>query len=284
MKRALFWKSLGNGKVSCELCPNRCVLSDGQVGICHVRSARDGLLEALSYGHVSSAAIDPIEKKPLYHFLPGSKIFSVGGWGCNFSCKFCQNWEISQRFMESSQTVTAEELVQQAVDSATGAIAYTYNEPFVNYEFVYDCARLARNKGLKNVLVTNGYIMPDPAGQLLPYIDALNIDIKSFDTEFYVDHCCGGLAPVLSFAKQAKVAGCHVEITNLIIPECNDGDDVISALAEWVADNLGRDTVLHLSAYFPRYKLNIEQTSYELLAHAKELALKKLDNVYLGNV
>lgn len=284
MKRALFWKNLGNGKISCELCPHRCVLSDGQVGICRVRGVKGDQFEALSYGHVSSVAIDPIEKKPLYHFLPGSKIFSVGGWGCNFSCKFCQNWEISQQFSEDSRTVTAEALVQQAVDSGTGAIAYTYNEPFVNYEFVYDCARLARDNGLKNVLVTNGYIMPAPASQLLPYIDAVNIDIKSFDKDFYVEHCCGDLVPVLNFAKQVKASGCHLEITNLIIPECNDGDDVISALAEWIADNLGRDTVLHLSAYFPRYKMNIKQTSYELLEHAKELVIKRLDNVYLGNV
>ncbi len=284
MNAALYYKKIGEDEFSCELCPNKCVLGDGEDGLCHVRGVRDGMLVALGYGHVSSIAVDPIEKKPLYHFRPGSKIFSIGGWGCNFSCKFCQNWEISQKFLADSRCFTAEELIKLAIESETGAIAYTYNEPLVNFEFSYDCAKLAKGNGLKNVLVTNGYIMPEPAAKLLPYIDALNIDIKSFDNEFYVEQCRGELIPSLDFAKQSKVAGCHVEITNLIIPGCNDNDQCISALAGWVADNLGRETVLHLSAYFPRYRFNTKATPYKLLEHMRELAVEKLDNVYLGNV
>lgn len=284
MNVALYWKKIGFDKVVCELCPNRCVLGEGEDGICRVRGVRDGELIALGYGYISSLAVDPIEKKPLYHFRSGSRIFSVGAWGCNFSCKFCQNWQISQDFKKGSEFLTPEQLVQFAVDSGTGAIAYTYNEPLMGYEFVYDCARLAKKSGVANVLVTNGYIMQKPAAELLPYINALNIDIKSFNNEFYVKYCGGRLQPVLDFAKQAKSAGCHVEITNLIIPSCNDKDADISALAEWVADNLGKDTVLHLSAYFPQYKFDVKATSYEILDHARGLALKKLDNVYLGNV
>lgn len=284
MTTALYWRKLDKSEYICELCPNSCVIGEGEVGICRVRGVRNGVLVALGYGHISSIAIDPIEKKPLYHFRAGSKIFSVGGWGCNFSCKFCQNWEISQYFKEDSRCLTAEALVQLALDSGTGAIAYTYNEPLVGYEFVYDCAKLAKEQGLQNVLVTNGYIMPEPAAKILHHIDALNIDIKSIDNSFYYDHCCGRVKPVLDFAKRAKAANCHVEITNLVIPGCNDSDVDILALAEWIADNLGKETVLHLSAYFPRHKFDIKATPYELLNHAKELAMEKLDNVYLGNV
>ncbi len=284
MKKALYWRRLDKSEFVCELCPNRCVMGEGEVGLCRVRGVKDGVFMALGYGHVTSLAVDPIEKKPLYHFRPDSNIFSVGGWGCNLSCRFCQNWEISQCFMDDSRSISAEQLVQLAVDSRTGAVAYTYNEPLVGYEFVYDCAKLAKEQGLVNVLVTNGYIMPEPAAMILHHIDALNIDIKSMDNRFYSDYCCGTVKPVLDFAKQAMRAKCHVEITNLIIPGCNDCDRDILTLSEWIADNLGRETVLHLSAYFPRHKFDIKATPYGVLDHARILAAEKLDNVYLGNV
>ncbi len=286
MKDAQFQNSLGtdDGKIQCELCPHRCVIAEEHTGICRVRGVRGGRLKALAYGYISSIAVDPIEKKPLYHFRPGSRIFSVGGWGCNLSCKFCQNWQISQQFFTDTREVSPAELIKMAVESDTGAIAYTYNEPLINYEYIFDCAVLAREHGLANVLVTNGFIMPEPAAGLLPYVDALNIDIKGMDEKFYIKNCGGTLAPVLDFAVQCKNAGCHVEITNLVIPGENDSDEMIKLLAEWIAENLGRDTVLHLSAYFPRYKFTVQPTSYELLANAKKIAVAYLDNIYLGNV
>ena len=232
---------------------------------------------------VSSAGIDPIEKKPLYHFLPGSRIFSIGGWGCNFSCAFCQNWTISQRVESRSGRADPSRIADDAGSDDSIGVAYTYNEPLVGIEFVLDCARAVHEAGLKNVLVTNGYIERIPAADLLPLIDALNIDIKSISDDFYRKHCGGRRAPVLEFSKQAVGAGCHVEITNLLIPGLNSSDDEVGGLAEWVAGNLGRDIPLHISAYRPQYKLSIESTPYALLERAWKTARSALSYVYLGN-
>ena len=283
MKAARYQNIIEDGRVQCRLCPHGCILHEGQTGLCRVRSVRAGELYADGYGRISSENIDPVEKKPLYHFYPGSSIYSIGGWGCNFSCSFCQNWTISQQVLYGRE-LTPQQVVVRASQSGGIGIAYTYNEPLISFEFIYDCAVAARNAGLKNVLVTNGYINREPAAELLPLIDALNIDIKSMEDSFYIEQCGGHLRPVLDFAIQAVECGAHVEITNLIIPGLNDDDGKIVRLAEWVADNLGRETPLHLSAYFPQYKLHNPATEKLQVINAVGLARKHLTNVYAGNV
>lgn len=284
MTKAKFWHATDDGHVQCELCPHGCRLTEGQTGLCRVRSACGGQLRADGYGLISSSGVDPIEKKPLYHFHPGSEIFSFGGWGCNFRCDFCQNWTISQQANLTEERFSPIQIVSSAAATGSIGIAYTYNEPLTGYEFVLDCAISARKKGLANVLVTNGYIEPEPAAQLLPYIDALNIDIKSMDDGFYRKKCHGTLAPVLAFARQAVKAGCHVEITNLLIPTLNDDDQLLRGLACWIRDSLGPSTVLHLSAYHPQYKAMQPVTSTGLLEKAHSICSAELMYVYLGNV
>lgn len=259
-------------------------MHDGQTGLCRVRKAQGDVLMAAGYGHISSAHVDPIEKKPLYHFHPGSPIFSIGGWGCNFGCTFCQNWSISQETHLQGNIVAPSAVVDQALQGGCRLVAYTYNEPLVGFEFVRDCSRLVRAAGAKNVLVTNGYGEAAPAAELLPMVDALNVDIKSMDDAFYWKQCRGTLAPVLSFCRQASAAGCHIEITNLIIPTLNDADDLLERLAVWIADNLGPLTPLHLSAYHPDYRTQIESTPPETLERAFELCRRHLPYVYMGNM
>jgi pyruvate formate lyase activating enzyme len=284
MQAARYWEGAQAGKIRCTLCPHGCTLSEGQTGLCHVRTMKGGQLQAAGYGLISSAQVDPIEKKPLYHFYPGEEIFSIGGWGCNFACVFCQNWTISQQVIEGHRAYTPEQIIKRAQQAGGIGIAYTYNEPLVSFEFVFDCAVLARRAGLKNVLVTNGYINPKPAAELLSCIDALNIDVKSMDDAFYARKCRGHVQPVLDLAEQAHAAGCHVEITNLIIPGLNDEDALVGSLAEWIASALGPKTPLHLSAYRPQFKLEVPATTADQLVRAREQALAHLVYVYLGNV
>ncbi len=282
MKTGAYWHADEAGRVHCELCPHRCVVAEGREGRCRVRGVRKGQLVALGYGAVSSLQIDPIEKKPLYHFYPGRPIFSVGGWGCNLSCTFCQNWTLSQQAVPPGRCYDPEAVVDAAGDSI--GIAYTYNEPLVAYEFVRDTAMQARARGLKNILVTNGHINPDPATELLPLVDALNIDVKSMSPEFYRDHCGGELEAVLSFAAQAHAAGCHVELTNLVIPSLNDTESDFRLLAEWIAGSLGSDVPLHVSAYRPCYEMDLPSTPVQTLERAWDICSQSLDYVYLGNV
>ncbi len=281
---AEYWDLHDDGRVECRLCPHHCVLRDGQSGRCRVRVMRNGTLFAAGYGHLSAMHVDPIEKKPLYHFHPGAEVFSVGGWGCNFACVFCQNWTISQEAQLGGGAYTAAEIVRQALSGGFRLVAYTYNEPLVGFEFVRDCCRLVREAGAKNVLVTNGYLEKAPAEELLPLVDALNIDIKSIEEEFYRRQCRGTLAPVLRFCEQAVGAGCHVEITNLMIPTLNDAPDQVSRLAAWVGEHLGAGTPLHLSAYHPDYRLEIPATPLDALERGYEAARQHLTYVYMGNV
>lgn len=283
VKTALFWQPAAAGKIQCELCPHRCLIGQGQTGRCGVRAAANGALEARGYGLLSGVHSDPIEKKPLYHFHPGRPIFSVGGWGCNFACAFCQNWNISQQVDFNAGRATPAELARAARDADSIGIAYTYNEPLINVEFVRDCAELARGEGLANVLVTNGYVEEKPAAWLLPLVDALNIDIKSMDEKFYREQCRGRLAPVLRFARQAAAAGCHVEITNLLIPGLNDGEEQVGRLSRWMAENLGPATPLHLSAYRPEYKMSLPPTPLASLERAHARCREDLHYVYMGN-
>ena len=285
MHAAEFAHKLESGRIECRLCPHRCKIGEGQTGLCKARGVVHGDLQALTYGILSSAHLDPIEKKPLYHFLPGSGIFSIGGWGCNFGCSFCQNWSISQEaHLESSREFRVEDVVRSAQSEGSIGLAYTYNEPLIAFEFVRDCARLARERGLRNVLVTNGYVESDPAAELLPLVDALNIDIKSMNDGFYRQQCRGSLAPVLAFAEQSVRAGCLVEITNLVIPGLNDRDEEVEELAVWVKEHLGPAVPLHLSAYRPEYKLDAPPTPPQALEHAFDLCSRHLPYVYMGNV
>lgn len=280
---ARFWHTTDTGAVQCDLCPHGCVLEDDQAGLCGVRQVRNGRLQAIAYGRVSSAHVDPMEKKPLYHFHPASAILSVGGWGCNLACLFCQNWSISQKVLLNASRHSPESMISRAIGSGSVGLAYTYNEPIVGFEFVDGCARRAKAKGLANVLVTNGYIQTEAAAELLQSVDALNIDIKSMDDAFYRKYCKGSLQPVLDFAVQAVDAGCHLEITNLVIPSLNDDEDRIEELALWIAENLGQDIALHLSAYRPEYKMTLPPTPTDFLERAHAICREHLSYVYVGN-
>ncbi|MEA3328914.1 MAG: AmmeMemoRadiSam system radical SAM enzyme [Candidatus Omnitrophota bacterium] len=283
MKEALYYQKLEQGKVCCLLCPRKCVIASGKYGFCRVRKNIDGKLFSENYGRVSSIALDPIEKKPLYHFHPGKSILSLGTKGCNLSCLFCQNWQISQADDVDTRPISLEEIINQAKKVNSFGIAYTYNEPLTWYEFILQSARFAGKKGLKNVLVTNGFINQEPLKELIPYIDALNIDLKSIDDNFYVKYCGGTLKPVLETIKTASRFA-HLELTNLIIPTLNDSRENFIKLRDWIFENLGPGVPLHFSGYFPCYKMDIPPTPLKTLEMAREIALEKLRYVYLGNV
>jgi len=282
-KECMFWDPPQDGRVHCRLCPHECRIAEGKTGICRVRQNRGGVLYALTYSQVTSINLDPIEKKPLYHFHPGSWILSLGALGCNLACAFCQNWEISQDTMPT-RTLTP----QQAVDLAQReprniGLAYTYNEPLIWYEYVHDTAKVAREAGLKNVLVTNGYVNEEPLRQLLPVIDAMNVDVKSFSEEFYRTLCKGKAAPVRRTVEIAHAAGCLVELTNLIIPGYNDAEADLRALVDWVA-SVDPAIPMHFSRYHPAHKLEAPPTPVATLETAYRIARDKLQYVYLGNV
>ncbi|MFH0778051.1 MAG: AmmeMemoRadiSam system radical SAM enzyme [Candidatus Eisenbacteria bacterium] len=282
MHDARYWSEAESGKVRCELCPHHCVLSDGQAGICMGRVNSQGRLYARNYGQIVSAAVDPVEKKPLYHFRPGSLILSVGPNGCNFRCPYCQNWEISQT-ESSTSFLSPEELVKTGRRGNSIGISYTYSEPLIWYEYVLDSSKLAREAGLVNVLVTNGYVEEAPLRELLRFVDALNVDVKSIDDAFYKRFCKASLAPVLRTCRIAK-EHCHVEITNLVIPGENDGEEEIGKLVNWVASELGKETPLHFSRYFPQHKMATGSTPESTLQRALEIGKKELYYCYLGNV
>lgn len=283
MKEALFWETAEDGRVKCFLCPHNCLISEGKSGFCRQRKNVKGKLYTLNYGRVSSYGVDPIEKKPLYHFYPGSLIFSLGTLGCNFRCRFCQNWQIAQVEDGPAVEITPERAVELARSfKGNIGIAYTYSEPLIWYEYVLETARLAKEKGLKNVLVTNGFVNEKPLKDLLPYIDAMNIDVKGFTREFYKEYIKGDLSPVIETVERASKE-CHVEITTLLIPGLNDSEEDIRALSRWLG-SLKRDIPLHLTRYFPNYKMDLPPTPVETMKKAREIAAAELDYVYLGNI
>jgi len=286
-----------DGSVICQLCPNVCKIGQGETGRCGARKNEKGKLIALSYARISSVAVDPIEKKPLYHFHPASDILSVGSFGCSLGCLFCQNAEISQGGKPLSgepserisprpptQLLRPRELVELALRQRSFGISYTYNEPFIWFEYLLDCAKLARQFGLKNVLVSNGYVNPEPLNELIPFIDAANIDIKSMDDSFYKRLCSAHLEPVLKTCIALKKSGVHLEVTNLIVTGENDSERNFVELRDWIYENLGDDTPTHLSAYFPHYKFNAPQTPLETVKKAFEIVSEKLPFTYMGNV
>lgn len=287
MIRAAWWNPLPNGQAACTLCPIGCRLRKGQVGPCGTRENRAGTMHPLHYGQVVSLGIDPIEKKPLYHFHPGRRIMSVAAPGCNLHCLFCQNWTISQGQGQRTTEVTVDALVAAARQEDSVGLAYTYSEPLVWYEFVRDCGQAIQAAGLKNVLVTNGFLNSDPLAEILPVIHAANIDLKSLDDRFYRKVCKARLKPVLAAIRQFLAAGVHVELTNLVIPGHNDADEQLEALVDFVAGlekDFGRPVPLHFSAYHPAYRMEAPATPTATLLRALQIAHRRLEWVYLGNV
>ena len=282
---AMHFSTAADGTVQCVLCPHNCAIPDQCKGLCRVRENREGTLYSLNYGQITARALDPIEKKPLYHYYPGTSVFSMGTFGCNFHCQFCQNWHISQG-TPPTEYFTPEEAVSEALfyrdtHNCVG-IAYTYSEPIVWYEYVLATAKLAHQAGLKNILVTNGYIQERPLLELLPWIDGINIDLKAFTESFYDDLCNGSLEPV----KQSvlRVFGeCHLELTVLLIPGKNDGPEELEQLTEWIAA-ISPTIPVHFSRYFPHYKLNLPPTPVASLERAQRIAQRRLKYVYIGNV
>ncbi|MFA5112787.1 MAG: AmmeMemoRadiSam system radical SAM enzyme [Candidatus Margulisiibacteriota bacterium] len=298
MKEAAFYQQLNYDKVQCSLCPHNCTIAAGQRGVCGVRENQQGKLYSLVYGKVISSAIDPIEKKPLFHFLPGSFSYSIATAGCNFRCDFCQNWQISMmgkgakgaeglggKGMPGMEQLPYQ-VVAAALENECRSISYTYTEPTIYFEFAYDCAKLAREKGVKNVFVTNGYMNPPVAEQIAPYLDAANIDLKSFREEFYQKVCGGRLAPVLQTIKLLKQRKVWIELTTLVIPGLNDTVEELTELAGFIKNEVGADTPWHVSAFRPTYKMaDRPPTPPESLLRAREIGLKAgLKYVYTGNV
>lgn len=273
-------------KVICNVCPHRCNLSENQTGLCRARKNVNGEITAINYGQLTAIALDPIEKKPLNRFYPGSNILSVGSFGCNLKCSFCQNHHISMASKNEMrvQFVKPEELINIALDlkdRGNIGIAYTYNEPLVGYEYVRDCAKLAQDKNLKNVVVTNGCFCEEPMKELLPFIDALNIDLKGFTHEFY-KKIGGELDTVKNFIKLAAKY-CHVEVTTLIIPDENDTEDEIRELSEFIF-SVAPEIPLHLSRFFPCYKMQDKRpTDVKKIYDLANIAREKLKYVYEGN-
>ncbi len=271
--------------IECRLCPHRCKIAPGKRGICGVRENNGEKIELLTYGVLSALALDPIEKKPLYHFFPGHNILSAGSYGCNMRCDFCQNWQISQ---ESSKKFTADTTPDNLVNKAMNAsdnigLAFTYNEPVIWFEFVIDTAVRIKEKGLYNVLVSNGFINPDPLRELLEFTDAFNIDLKAFSEKFYSKLTGAELEPVRNSLKQIARTGKHLEITTLVIPGWNDSIEEMELQSKWIADELGPSTPLHLSRYFPMYRRDSPATPAATLEGLYEEASRNLHYVYLGN-
>ncbi len=283
-RKAKYYEITKSGKLRCTLCPHNCIISEGKLGICGTRTVEEGVLYTKIYGEVSAIAMDPIEKKPLYHFYPGSSILSIGTVGCSFKCKFCQNYHISMNPDYPTEYYSPERIVELSLAKNSIGVAYTYSEPLIWYEYIYDVSVLARENGLKNVFVTNGFINQKPLAELLNYADAFNVDLKSFNEEFYKKIVGGRLKPVLeTIAEIAKHPEIELEITTLVIPGYNDSDEEIEKLTDFIA-SLNPDIPYHLSAYFPMYKFTAPPTPVETLEHLKTIAEKKLNYVYLGNV
>ena len=288
MFEAQFYNNTNNEKIQCTLCPHNCILENEQKGVCKVRINKKGKLFSENYGKISAYSFDPIEKKPLYHFYPGKDIFSIGSVGCNLHCQFCQNHEIAQNGVESYRSLkdlSASSLVNIALRNKNNiGIAYTYNEPLVFYEFMKDTALLAKQSGLKNVMVTNGFINKEPLNELLKFIDAFSVDLKAFTNDFYKKITFSKLQPVLDTLKTIKKTDKFLEITNLIIPTLNNDINIFEDMLKWINKELGRNTVLHLSRYFPRYNMDIKSTDSNVLLDMYDLAKTYLDFVYIGNI
>ncbi len=290
MKEALLYEKIGDKSVACRLCSHRCRISDQEFGFCGVRVNTGGILYTYAYGNVVSAQADPIEKKPLYHFLPGSSSFSIATLGCNFRCGFCQNWEISQRSFKEGAYLGEDEflpqdIVGEAIKNDCKSIAYTYTEPTIFFEYAYETAQLARESGLYNIFVTNGYMSKECTQMISPYLDAANVDLKFFNDEAYKKNCSGSLNPVLDTIQYMKSLGIWVEITTLLIPGLNDSEKELTGIARFIA-SVDKSIPWHISRFHPDYKFTeYSPTPEPALRKALGLGLEAgLEFVYIGNV
>lgn len=284
---AKWWTPLTDHSVQCDLCPRKCTIPEGTTGFCGVRENRQGKLYSLAYGRPVSIAIDPIEKKPLARFMPRTETLSFGTFGCNLGCTFCQNHTLSRKTygIAKYDEITPAQIVKLAFRHGCPSISFTYNEPTVFAEYVMDTAQEARKSGLKNVLVSNGYISNCAADEIYPLIDAANIDMKGFSQDFYREMCAGELNPILDSLEKLYALNVHLEITTLIIPGKNDDDDSITGWLEWVASHLDKTVPLHFNAYHPAYNCRIQPTEPRILYHIKNIAAKMgFANVFLGNI
>jgi len=285
---AKYYEVLTNNKVKCTLCPHRCILFSGKVGICKTRKNIDGKLYTLAHSNPCAVNIDPVEKKPLQHFHPRSQTFSIATAGCSLSCKHCQNASISQISPSeiNNYSLTPQQIINQAIKRNCKSISYTYTEPFVFYEYMLETAKLANQQGLKNIIVSSGYINQEPLLELIPFLDAANIDLKSFDNKKYKQISGASLQPVLDTLIEIKKTNVWLEITNLIIPKINDSHEMINEMCKWLADNGFKNTPLHFSKFFPTYKLkNVPPTSNKKIEEAINIAQNAgINYVYSGNV
>lgn len=286
---ARYFAALPGDLVRCTLCPHKCLIQPGKTGICQARMNRDGQLYSLVYGRPAALQVDAIEKKPLAFWKIGSKTFSIGTCGCNLSCRFCQNDSLSRSGSERNNEylfMEAEKIIELALEQGCESVAFTYNEPTIFLEYAVDIAKAAKAAGLGTVLVSNGWINPEPRQELYQWIDAANIDIKGFSERFYKDFCGASLAEVLESCKHLRfVSHSHLEVTNLVIPGCNDEDADILALLDWIGKELGFDTPVHFSAYFPAGGFTAPATPAETLYHIRDLALKRgFTRIKLGNL
>lgn len=291
MKEALFYKRIDKDRVRCSLCRHRCVILEGKKGVCGVREVKEGKLYSLVYGKPISLNIDPIEKKPLFHFLPGTRTFSLATVGCNFRCDFCQNWEISQDvygllFTQDEEEIPPEAIVQYAKKNKCESISHTYTEPTIFYEYAFDIAKLSSREEIYNIFVTNGYITEEALNFIKPYLHAANIDLKGWSEEYYKKIIRAKLSEVLDSIKLYKKLGIWVEITTLIVPGWNDKDEDIREIAKFIRDELGKETPWHISRFHPHYKMrDVPPTPIERLKRAYEIGKEEgLLFVYLGNV
>jgi pyruvate formate lyase activating enzyme len=290
MKEAMLYEKKQDKRVQCRLCAHRCLIHDGSKGLCLVRENRDGTLYTLVYGRTISQHVDPVEKKPLFHFYPGSRAYSLATPGCNFRCQWCQNWEISQMPREqdiiAGQEASPEQIVAGAQHAGCRSVAYTYTEPTIFFEYSYDTARLAQGAGLANIYVTNGYMTGEMLETISPYLDAANVDLKAFRDETYRKYVGARLQPVLDSLKKLKALGIWLEVTTLVIPGINDGRSELKDVSAFISQELGPDTPWHISRFFPAYKMqDVPSTPLETLHRAREIGLEAgLRYVYIGNV
>ncbi len=286
----MLYEKIGDKKVQCNLCAHQCKINEGKKGICLVRENRDGTLYTLVYGRTISQHVDPIEKKPLFNFYPGTTAYSIATVGCNFKCQFCQNWEISQMVRDEQlimgNEASPESIVENAKKYGSKSIAYTYTEPTIFFEYAYDTAKLAHEVDIKNVFVTNGYMTEEAIKKIEPYLDAANVDLKSFSDDFYRKLCGAKLQPVLDALKLMKKLGIWVEVTTLIIPTLNDSSEELREIAKFIVNELGEGTPWHISRFYPAYNLTDKPpTPIETIHKAREIGLNEgLKYVYEGNV